>query len=129
MKFKSDARIRLSCEDTSEDERCTASIKIKHHGSKTQFTADAAEKVLEDIEIGYWRIDLMPNEQALHNALTSIGEVATAEDTPMHTLIVRNPLATPMTPKDCKERIQLDVPNQELERVVGCPKDSERNTR
>ena len=115
LKFKSGARIRLSREDTPEDERWTASIKVKRHGINTQFTVDAAEKVPEDIENGYWRIDLMPNEPALHNVLTSIRAVAAAEDTPMHTLIVRNPLATPMTPKDREELRKLDVPNQDLE--------------
>ena len=79
---------------------------------------EAREKVPADIEVGDWRLDLVPNEQALHNVLTSIREVAAAENTHMHKLIVQNPLAKSMTPKEIDELLQLEVLNQKLERVV-----------
>ena len=75
------------------------------------------QEVPEDIEDGDWRIDLMPNEQALHNGLTSIRIVTTAEDTPMHTLIVRNPLTIRLSLEERKELKHLDVPDQKLERL------------
>ena len=58
----------------------------------------------------------MPNEQALYNGLFSIRLVTRAEDTPMHTLTVRNPLTIRLSPEERKELKQLDVPDQKLER-------------
>ena len=70
---------------------------------------EAREKVPADIEVGDWRLDLVPNEQALHNVLTSIREVAAAEDTHMHKLIVQNPLAKSMSSKKCDELVSSET--------------------
>ena len=83
---------------------------------KKSSQVDAAEKVPEDITTGYWRIDLMPNEQALHNGLTSIRLATKAEGTPMHTLTVRNPLTIRLSPEECKQLKEVNVPDQDLQR-------------
>ena len=70
----------------------------------------------KDITIGHWRVDLMPNEQALHNGLTSILLVTKAEESPMHMLAVRNPLTIRLSPEVRLQVKQLDVPDDKLER-------------
>ena len=107
-----------SDEDAPEEERCNASIQIHRRGRTEKIVVEATESLPADIGIGERRLDLVPNEQALHNVLTSIREVAAAESTPMHKLIVQDPLTLPMTPEECDELVQLDATNQELERVV-----------
>ena len=99
-----------------EDAHWSRSVTIKRVSNKV-LTIDGSESVPDDIDTGYWRIDLMPNEQALHNVVTSIGLVAAAENTPMHMLTVRNPLVESMTLKKYKEQRQMDVSDQELERL------------
>ena len=90
--FGNNARIWLSRLDASANARWSASIKIKVL-CEDQFTVHHDEKVPDDIIKDCWRIDLMPNEQALYNGLQAIKIATKAEGTPMHTLIVRNPVA------------------------------------
>ena len=71
-RFNNGARIRLSRENASEDERWNASIKIQRRGTPTTIVLDATEKAPADIETGDWRLDWVPNEYALHYELTSI---------------------------------------------------------
>ena len=44
----------------------------------------------KDIITRFWRVELMLNEQAQHNVLTSILLATKAEGSPMHALTVRN---------------------------------------
>ena len=59
--------------------------------------------------MGDWRLVLVPNGQVLYNVLTSIREVAAAENTEMHKLIVQNPLAKSMIPKECDELVSRET--------------------
>ena len=67
-------RIRLSRENAFEDERWNASIKSYRRGL-LKLSRLKTEKVLADIEMGDWRLDLVPNEQALHHVLVSIRDM------------------------------------------------------
>ena len=116
--FSNNARIRLSRVETSADARWSAGIKIKHV-SNNQFTVDSKEKVPEDILHGYWRIDLMPNEQALHNGLMAIKIVTEAEGKAWHTLTILNPLTLPMNQEEKKKLLEVDAPNQDLQQWLG----------
>ena len=117
-KFQSGVRIRLSRKDPVEDGRRNASIKIHSKKSGTLYF-DHRNVFPADVEDGEWRMDFVPNESALDNVFKSIQIVASAETTPLHKLIVQNPMTLSLTPEEHRELVELKVPDQELERVVN----------
>ena len=114
LNFGNNARIRLSRLDASANARWSASIKMNVL-CEDQFTVDIDEKMPDDILVGYWRIDLMPNEQALYNGLQAIKIATKAEGAPMHTLTVRNPLAIRLSSEECKNLKEVNAPSQRVQ--------------
>ena len=107
-KFKTHASIRFSRIADGEDAQWSKSVKISHV-SDYKLTIDGHASVPDDIESGHWRIDLMPNQRALHNGLTCIVEATKKENTPMHKLTIQNPFAIPMSPEEKMHLKHCDV--------------------
>ena len=57
----------------------------------------------------------MPNEQALYNGLQAIKIATQKEETPMHTLTVRNPVAIRLSSEGCKNLKEVNAPSQRLQ--------------
>ena len=103
-KFTPGVQVSLSRTDPFEKGRSNAFLKIHTRMKEDILWFDNKNTFPEDIEKDEWRLDLVPNEQALQNVLDSIQIVAQAESTSLHRLIVQNP-------------VTLDLSTEEMEKL------------
>ena len=60
----------------------------------------------------------MPNEQALYNGLQAIKIATKKEETHMHTLIVRNPVAIRLNAEERKNLKEVNAPSPRLQELL-----------